>query len=132
MDVRFLEVTNGPRNWGKFMLARWTVDEWMKRSEVDPSELLLMGRGWSPQHFLMLDLQTGEGAVFSPGGYAKSDLNKHKVWVCPLFEPTLQWLHDRFREHHGDGDGWWQDIPTHVDLPDAEFQWAGYRREGNG
>jgi hypothetical protein len=28
MQVKFIEATNGPQNWGKFMLGRFDSDEW--------------------------------------------------------------------------------------------------------
>ena len=71
----------------------------------------------------MLDLQTCEGAAFSPGGLVSADLNKHRVWVCPLYEPFLNWL---YKQDTTDLSA----LPAHVDLPDAEFQMSGYRRPG--
>lgn len=71
----------------------------------------------------MLDLETGEGALFLPGGYASADLDKHKVWVCPLFEPFLAWLYKQDLQDLSK-------LPDLVDLPDAPFQWSGYRRSG--
>lgn len=124
MESKFIEATNGPRNWGKFMVARFTDDEWSLRAAVDGGPLL-RGRGWDPAHVLVVDLQTGEGAIFMPGGYAKADLDKHKIWVCPLFEPFLTWLYTFLAT------GDLADIPTHIDLPDAPFEMQGYRREGS-
>jgi len=93
MNTHFIEVTNG-WNWGKFMLARFDADEWNRRSSVgDLDTPLLREVGWSPEHLLVWDLQTGEGAIFRPGGYAKADLDKHAVWVCPMFQPFLAWLY---------------------------------------
>src|SRR6266568_9619596 len=82
---------------------------------------MLSERGWTSDHLLVLDLQTGEGAIFRPGGSARADLNeKHQVWVCPLFEPFMEWLYK-------------QDTPdltalpdqVELDAPGAPF---GYRR----
>src|SRR5262245_54261454 len=109
MQTHFIEATNGPQNWGKFMLARFSTEEWAARSHVDEGRLLA-SRGWQLKHLLVLDLQTDEDAIFLPGGHAHADLNKHQIWVCPLFEPFLEWL-------------WRQDVsdiaklPHHVDLP---------------
>lgn len=119
MKTRLVEVTNGPLNWGKFLLGTFD-SEWEYRSVID-STPLVAGRGWDRKSILLLDLQTGEGAIFYPGGYAKADLDKHKIWVCPMFEPFLTWLYkqpDPFA------------IPAHVDLPDAPFAMQGYRRSG--
>lgn len=119
MKIKLVEVTNGPANWGKFLIGQFD-DEWSYKSVIDGAPLLSC-RGWSPKHVLVLDLQTGEGAMFLPGGFAKADLDKHCVWVCPLFEPFLTWLYaqpDPFA------------ISAHVDLPDAPFAMSGYRRPG--
>ena len=122
MRTKFVEVTNGPRNWGKFCVARMDDEEWQRRSAVAPYEAsLVAGRGWTPDHVLVLDLQTGEGAIFKPGGNAKADLEKHRVWVCPMFEPFLEWLYQQPDP---------MDIPDHVDLPDAQFEFRGHRRPG--
>src|SRR5262245_60038740 len=97
METKFIEATNGPNNWGKFMLGRFTLDEWRIRSVIAgdvESRGLLGGRGWTSNHVLVLDLQTGEGAMFRPPGSVTADLNdKHQIWVCPLFEPFLEWLY---------------------------------------
>lgn len=128
MITKIIEATNGPNNWGKFLLGRFDATEWARRSVVN-TELttpLLRQRGWAPHHLLVLDLETGEGAIFRPGGLASADLNhKHQVWVCPLFEPFLTWLYT-------------QDVtdlaalPDLIDLPTAPFAQFGYRRTRAG
>lgn len=124
MFTKFIEATNRPNgNWGKFMLGRFTPEEWALRSVIDPERSLINSRGWEAKHLLVTDMQTGEGAIFRPGGYAVADLNKHRIWVCPLFEPFLTWL---YKQDLADFDK----LPAHVNLPDAEFMYAGYRREG--
>lgn len=122
METKIIEATNGPRNWGKFMVCRFD-GEWSHRSAVDGLPLL-RARGWAPDNVTVLDLQTGEGAIFRPGGLASADLQKHRVWVCPLFEPFLGWLYQQDLTDL-------QALPDLVDLPDAPFEWAGYRRPGN-
>jgi hypothetical protein len=119
--TQIIEVTNGPRNWGKFLVGQFD-DEWTHPSAIGGRDSLLAERGWTHEHVLVLDLQTGEGALFRLGGYAKADLDKHRVWVCPMFEPFLEWLYANWRPN--------EELPPVVDLPDAEFQWAGYRRPG--
>src|SRR5215472_3004576 len=98
MITKLIEATNtaaGGINRGKFLVGRFDQDEWARRSTVStPLEgdyPLLARVGWSPQHVMVFDLQTGEGAMFRPGGYAKGDLIKHRIWVCPLFELFLTW-----------------------------------------
>lgn len=118
-----------PANWGKFLLGEPDA-EWMRKSAVstDSPASLLSLIGWTPQHLWVLDLQTGEGAFFRPGGSAQADLDeKHRIWVCPLFGPFLEWLYDRFRENPElDID----ELPDVVELPGAPFAFAGYRRPG--
>lgn len=116
------EATNGA-NWGKFAVGR-PHEEWAWRSEIDDSGLRLLSQlGWSHQHIWVWDLQTGEGAMFRPGGFAPADLNKHKIWVCPMFEPFLTWLYQQDLDDLGA-------LPRVVELPDAPFDYAGYRRPG--
>lgn len=122
MKTKIIEATNGPRNWGKFLLGRFD-SEWSYRSVVNTDARLLGSIGWSPQHLLVMDLQTGEGSIFKPFGSARADLQKHRIWVCPLFEPFLTWLYD---QDLSDLDR----LPAHVDLPEAAFHQFGYRRPG--
>jgi hypothetical protein len=123
--TKFIEATNGPQNWGKFAVCRFEPEEWRRTSVVNPADSrpMLGARGWTPRHVLVLDLQTGEGAIFRPGGLARADLQKHRIWVCPLFEPFLEWL---YKQDLDDLDA----LPSHVDLPEAPFEVSGYRRPG--
>jgi hypothetical protein len=121
MQMKFVECTNG-MNWGKFMLLRFTEEEWQYRSKVGGSPLL-RARGWNTFHSWVCDLETGEGACFAffPHAHAHSDLQKHRVWVCPLFEPFLEWLYKQKDPF---------DIPDVVHLPEAPGDFYGYRRPG--
>jgi hypothetical protein len=131
LRTHIIEATNGPQNWGKFLIGDFTADDRARRSQVDPGRPLLATIGWSDNAYLVLDLQTGEGAVFRLGGLASADLNKHKIWVCPLFEPFLEWLYDRYTATAPAGPQiFWEALPLHVDLPDAPFAISGYRRTG--
>lgn len=120
MKTKIIEGTNG-FNWGKFLVGQYNSEEWAKRSEIDGS-LLLRGRGWSEDHIWVMDLQTGEGLCVRHGGMAVADLNKHKVWVCPMFEPFLIWL---YKQKIDDIDS----LPSLVQL-EGESSLAGYRRAG--
>lgn len=123
MKIKFIEVTNNNRNWGKFLLGKFT-DEWEYRSTIaGGGRSLLYEVGWTPAHLLILDLQTGEGAIFRPGGMVKHDLDKHKIWVCPMYEPFLEWL---YKQDLSDLDK----LPAFLDLKDAPFSMQGYRRPG--
>lgn len=121
MKRRFVEVTNGPCNWGKFMVAQFDEEDWSYRSRVDEGTPLLSRRGLSRHHLLVVDLQTGEGALFRKGGVARIDLNNHRIWVCPMFEPFLKWLYEQPDP---------MAIPAHVDFPDEPGAFRGYRRPG--
>jgi hypothetical protein len=81
MKVKFIEaVEKTTTNWGKFMIGRFD-SEWEYRNALDGRNFLA-SRGWGPDHLLVLDMQTGEGAIFKPGGLASHDLNeKHQIWV---------------------------------------------------
>lgn len=130
MKTRFIEAENRRDgqafNWGKFMVAQFDAEEWERRSGVPEAESarLLLARGWTPKHLLVVDLETGEGAFFLPGGYAKADLDKHQVWVCPMFEPLLNWLYE-----HWAGD--LEQLPALVtfDYEDAPPAMQGFRRD---
>jgi hypothetical protein len=125
MIGKFIEVTNGT-NWGKFQLIKYDK-EWFKTSNL-PGALdtsLLAQIGWTYNHIWVLDLQTGEGAFFLPHGLASHDLNKrHQIWVCPMYEPFLNWLYK-------------QDLTDIISLPElvhlteqeAPSALYGYRRE---
>lgn len=121
MKTKIIEGSNG-FNWGKFLVARFT-DEWDYKSKIDGLPLLRT-RGWTPDNLWVMDLQTGEGALFRPGGFAVADLEKHKVWVCPLFEGFLTWL---YKQDLSDLDK----LPDVVDdLPKELSALWGHRRSG--
>lgn len=127
MISAIVEATNGPNNWGKFLVGRFDLNEQARRSAINAKSnvSLLQQIGWDVKNtILVLDLQTGEGAMFRPGGVAKTDLNKHPVWVCPMFEPFLGWL---YKQDLSD----LEKLPRHIDLPDAPFAMQGYRRRGD-
>ncbi|HMG64396.1 MAG TPA: hypothetical protein VK599_15750 [Streptosporangiaceae bacterium] len=127
--VEAVQSKEHPGNWGKFLVGEPDI-EFTRRSAVNTefSGSLLTSLGWTWQHVWVLDLQTGEGAFFKPGGLASADLAKHRIWVCPLFEPFLEWLYERHRESGGRLDP--DDLPEVVELPNAEFAFQGYRRPG--
>lgn len=113
-----------PENWGKFLVGVPDM-EWSRHPEVgqDKRFSLLSTQGWSAEHAWVCDLATGEGAYFRLGGNARADLEKHRIWVCPLFEEFLGWLYRQNIEtlHL---------LPPVVELPEAMFSIAGYRRLG--
>jgi hypothetical protein len=126
MHTKIIEVTNG-FNWGKFLVGRLDERELLTESLIDPGANLLRSIGYSPFNVIVIDLQTQEGACFYPRGHAGADLKKHRVWVCPMFEPFLAWL---YKQDCHDVRG----LPNMVTLTQEEtFQHTamwGYRRPG--
>lgn len=115
MRGKIVEVTNF-FNWGKFLLSRFEDSEWAVPSRISEYERsLVAGRGWDRQHVFVLDLQTGEGALFRPGGSAKHDLEKHSIWVCPMYPVFLAWFY-KHPEHWTD----LETLPSLLELTDEE------------
>jgi hypothetical protein len=132
VKTKFIEATDATRfNWGKFAVCRFEAEEWSRRAAVYELDAipeartmpLLASRGWGPETLLVLDLETGEGAMFRPGGLAPADLMKHQIWVCPMFEPFLAWL---YAQDLTDIDA----LPGVVDLGTVPTAMQGYRRPG--
>jgi hypothetical protein len=132
MKTHFLEATNDDLNWGKFLVCIYDDEEKSYKSQMCPDLFgrpLLVSTGRGRPSFWLLDLQTGEGAEFYPPApkdafTAKFDLDKHAVWVCPMYEPTLVWLYQNSHLVFGGG------LPGKINLPNAEFSFRGYRRPG--
>ncbi len=125
MITKIIEATNG-FNWGKFMLCRFDDEEWNRRSGTegcDNGHPMLPQLGWSRDNLWVLDLQTGEGALFAPHGLAVADLEKHKIWVCPMYSPFLEWLYTQDLKDI-------TQLPNSVTLSKAESAIWGYRRKG--
>ena len=129
MKTRIIEASSGV-NFGKILLMTFEENEWEYLSKVNPGRRLLRSIGWHERQFWMLDLQTCEGMVGTVGGYAKADLDKHQVWVCPLFEPTLAYLYHVTALRGGLLDI--DDLPDVIELSleDAPPAMYGYRRSG--
>jgi hypothetical protein len=125
MKTKIIEATQNKdkgMNWGKFLLGQFD-SEWEYVSHMDGRKLLSGMCGWNKDHILVFDLQTGEGGIFRHGGLAVADLHKHKIWVCPMYEPFLEWL---YQQDLTDLDK----LPALVELPKAPGALAGYRRKG--
>jgi len=91
MKTKVIEATD-QINWGRFMVG--VLDHEREAvSQVDG--MPVCGRRWDQRTIFVMDLVTGEGAMFGPWGLAAADLQKHAIWVCPLFEPWLEWLYAR-------------------------------------
>src|SRR5262245_9402901 len=98
MKTKFIEATDATKfNWGKFMIGYFEPAELGRPVTLPNAQLasrrpLLDQIGFDRREIFVADLQTQEGAFFRPGGSPKADLEKHRIWVCPLFEPFLEWL----------------------------------------
>jgi hypothetical protein len=127
MLTHFIEASDGTAfNHGKFMLAAFDAEEWSRTSVIARGYRLLGYCGWDPKNILVLDVATGEGAIFRPDprASASADLNqKHKIWVCPMFEPFLQWLYQQDCTQL-------TSLPHVVDLGAVPTALSGYRRQG--
>jgi len=121
VETKIIE-TEGAGNWGKFLVGRFT-DEREYRSALSDVDAGYPLARWLPETLLVLDLATGEGALFRPGGVAEYDLEKHRIWVCPMFEGFLAWL-------YGQDLSDLRALPSLVSLPDHKFSFAGRRRPG--
>lgn len=125
MKTRIIEATQGidaGANWGKFLLGEFDDDDWGHVSGVSGNPRgVLNERGWTAEHFLLVDLETGEGGIFRRGGYARADLHKHQIWACPMFGPALDVI-----EQAADFD----ELPDVLELPDAAAALFGFRRAG--
>ncbi len=116
-------------NWGKFIICEYGPEEISYKSLVDEGANLLRTCGYHEQNLWrwILDIQTGEGLsvrVEKDGrGNAKADLSKHKIWVCPLFEPMLDWFYKN-------GFCPVDELPSliNLSLEEAPFALQGYRR----
>lgn len=132
MESKIVEVVQSRTaggNWGKF-LVMMPDTEWAYESRIDKGHSLMRSMGYrsgNGERIWLLDMQTGEGAFFWPGGSAHNDLKAHAVWVCPLYEPFLEWLYAGFQES---GYIDLENLPEVVELPDAPFASQGYRRPG--
>lgn len=127
MKTKIIEATQGVGgpNHGKFLIAHLDMEWERKSAATGPGRPLLARIGWAPGHIIVFDLQTCEGAAFRPGGIPSADIEKHRIWVCPLFEPLLKWLYE---QDLSDLDR----LPDSVELRGAPFALRGYRRSGAG
>jgi hypothetical protein len=127
MQTAIVEVTQDRAhgfNWGKFCIARFDT-EWERRSALphNSSAPLLSQCGWGDDLLWVLDLQTGEGAYFRPGGNALADLWRHRIWVCPMFGPFLEWLYGQDLTDLST-------LPAVVEIPGAVQDFRGRRYPG--
>jgi hypothetical protein len=127
MDYRIIEATQAdePFNWGKFLITEFDDKAWDHISAINARPLLpTIGYVRRRPGLWVLDLQTREGAYFYPDGSAIADLNKTRIWTCPLFEPFLLWLYENY-------EGSLVSLPNVVYLNNAPAALAVPRRAGD-
>ncbi len=133
MKTHFIEATQRDDfNWGKFLLCQYEPADWahpvhlpISKSLASQPQSLLRSRMRDPDGIWCLDIETNEGAYLRWGPRMHLDLNdKHQVWVCPMYEPFLEWLGSQ----HELGD---ITMLPHFLRLDTDFgAVAGYRRSG--
>lgn len=139
MELKFVEAGQAPEgggNWGKFAVARWSTLEMREPTRFPGCEgQFITGLTGSPfDHIWLLDIQAGEGALFSINNPIPVDvphqLNEKQIYICPMFEPFMTWLWEHIRSHQGTNLDWFDELPRVVVLPEAPFDLYGYRRRG--
>lgn len=130
MITRMIECTDAAKfNYGRFMVGWFNSEEAGRREliEGEPGQLLM--HRWPRNAFMVLDLVTGEGALFTPIGLVYQLNEKHQVWVCPLFEHFLAWL-EQFLKEGGDATvhARLAELPATLELPTGEYALFGHRR----
>lgn len=96
MKTKVIEVEEPvPGFWCKFMIGVFT-DEWGHRPVVDAPEYeatsLLRQLGWSRDHYLILDLESGQGAIFHRGSHPEWDERTKGLSRNPMLVPLWKWL----------------------------------------
>lgn len=135
MISHYIETYND-LNWGKFVLLRHDPEDLARKSALPgyTNTYLLAGRKFDGDGTFVLDLQTGEGAVFyfqSPADVQYTLNHKHQIWVCPMYEPFICWLAENYPElQRGGGDI--TKLPDVVELSMAPQAMSGYRRTRQG
>jgi hypothetical protein len=123
MKTQFLEAS-GSMNHGRFLILEFEPSDWDVESKVSSGSVLASAGFWTWRPlFALIDLVTCEGALFDGRGVARHDLDSRRIWVCPMYEPTLEWLY--------------RQKPVALPLPgvvelDVPGELYGHRRDGIG
>ena len=120
MRTRIIEAVVGQSLWTPFLVGQFDHER-EHMSPVDGGRLL---RRESPDNFVLFDLGTKEGAVFSARGHARADIQHHRIWTSPLFESFLTWVRSQLAQGVE-----LTDMPVLVELPGHEVM-DSQRQEG--
>jgi hypothetical protein len=113
-----------PHNWGAFLVAVFDEIELGWRSRAIPAGVPLSEQlGWTREQAWVMDLRTGEGAMFTMGGDARADLEMHRIYVTAPFEGFLEWLYTQNLQQL-------YTLPPVVKVADATFSIKTHRRLG--
>lgn len=139
MISKIIEATNTNKfNFGKFNVSVYDAEERSRASIINEGFNLLRSIGKHPDDVMVADLQTSEALTFPAyfrnyrggdperlAGEVHYYMGKHKIWVCPLYEPFVCWLFEQDLEDI-------RKLPPMVDtLPEEVSSLFGYRRQGN-
>ncbi len=96
MKTRIIEVEEPrPGFIGTFMVGLFD-EEWNRRSLTavgyDPATSLLHNLGWVGEHFLVVELGRGHGALFHHKSEPRWDVPETGIYFGPMFLPFMEWL----------------------------------------
>jgi len=124
MRLYLFEASSGwAKNYGTFAVGRLGSEELRQESAYYPGSSALGQRKYDERKLWAMDMVTCEGAAFDPKADLVSQLERHQIWVCVLYEPFLRWLGQQDLRDLSI-------LPRKVDLPDVPPALVGYRRTG--
>jgi hypothetical protein len=112
-------------NWGQFMVLVPDGVEWTWHSHITNSMTPALEEfGWTPGHVIVMDLRTGEAAMYLPGdGEAAKAMTEHRIFTSPQFKYFLEWLYEQDVAHL-------YQQPNVIELPDVTHHLSGWRDIG--
>lgn len=98
MITKLIETTD-MFNHGKFLVGQMEGFELTQYLAIkDDGRQLSHVLHASPSKFWVLDCATCEGAFFDFSNDAYYQLERHQVWVCPMFPLFLEWAFEKFKQ----------------------------------
>jgi hypothetical protein len=97
METIYIEATSkrtGPGQYFTFAVSQFTDLERQRRSQITKTTLLpMLMTNYQILH--ILDMQTGEGAIFRFRGDPEGDRLRHQIKTSPIFPDFLAWLYQQ-------------------------------------